>query len=164
MVNKGIVALDSDGFANLLFHIKRKDKVKMKLLDYKVDSGASSTTISKNALTGAGYDLKWVRENGQPISVTVANQFEVPDCYEVIVPEVSFHGFVGYNWRFVVTINANHDFRNLFGTDSMQFFRWIFDYTDTQNNCCFELLASKKVVRFNQKEQCIHSADELGIK
>jgi hypothetical protein len=53
-------------------------------------------------------------------------------------------------------------FKFLLGTDSMRFFNWHFDYE--KDVCKFDLIQGKRKVLFNQKEQSIHSIDDVAQK
>ena len=126
---------------------------------YKVDSGASCTTISSVRLAELGYDEAWIKTgkllegNARP---TVASALPVDDCYKIILPEIRIGDWVGYNWPFVTSLSV--PFKFLLGTDSTQFFNWKFDY---ENGVCkFDLISGKRKLLFNQKEQSIHAVDE----
>ena len=43
----------------------------------------------------------------------------------------------------------------------MQFFNWQFDYE--RDICRYELIPGKRKTLFNQKEQAIHSIDDLDL-
>ena len=132
-------------------------------IDYKVDTGANCTTISKNWLMQLGFDDDWIKAgkrlvgNARP---TVASGQPLDDCYEVILPEIHIGGWVGYNWPVLTILSV--PFKFLLGTDSMQFFNWNFDY---ENGVCrFDLIPGKRKLLFNQKEQSIHALDDAEHK
>jgi hypothetical protein len=156
------------GFAIISLYTRDNNLPGMTEHYFKVDSGASVTTFQREALYRTGYDFNWVLANGRALTgdecPTVASGQQVPDCYEITIPEVNIHGNVGYNWRFLVTLNAKYNFRNLFGTDSMNFFHWTFDYSEKNNQCMFFVLSEKRRLLFNQKEQSIHSIDDMTKK
>jgi hypothetical protein len=131
----------------------------MAYANYKVDSGASCTTISRTELAKLGYNEEWIKSgrrlegNARP---TVASGLPVDDCYEVILPEIRIGDWVGYNWPVLTSLSV--PFKFLLGTDSMRFFNWNFDY---ENNVCkFDLIPGKRKLLFNQQEQSIHAIDE----
>jgi hypothetical protein len=157
------VEFDSLGFAYVRFFIRSSENPLMRDLPYKVDTGANSTTISREALHGLGYDDNWVTKEGKQLTglerPTVATGEPIDNCHIITLPEIQLGGYVGYNWPFLVSLNDKVQFRLLLGTDSMLFFNWIFDY---ENGVCrFDLISGKRKLLFNQKEQSIHAIDEM---
>ena len=154
------IVLDSLGFAYVRFYIKPSYSPQMRDLPYKVDTGANSTTISREALQGFGYDDNWVKSGIQLTGSerpTVATGEPIDDCYITTLPEIQLGGYVGYNWPFLVSLNEKIQFRLLLGTDSMQFFNWDFCYG--KGICCFDLIPGRRKLLFNQKEQSIHAIE-----
>ena len=146
------------GFVVTRLYVKRKDAPTMLYRNYKVDTGANCTTISKDFLLELGYDENWIKsgkrleDDARP---TVASGLPLDDCYEVILPEIHIGEWVGYNWPVLTSLSV--PFKFLLGTDSMQFFNWHFDY---ENGVCkFDLIPNKRRLLFNQKEQSIHAID-----
>ncbi|MDR0220831.1 MAG: retropepsin-like domain-containing protein [Lachnospiraceae bacterium] len=84
----------------------------------------------------------------------------IDNCYLVTLPEIHIGGCVGYNWPVRVSLNEKVQFRLLFGTDSMRFFNFEFNYE--HNVCKFSLIPGKRQLSFNQKEQSIHAVDEMA--
>ena len=157
------IKFDRLGFAIIPLYARRKDVPTMSAEDYKIDTGANCTTISKDWLFELGYDENWIKSgkrlegNARP---TVASGIPLDDCYEVILPEIRIGEWVGYNWPVLTSLSLN--FKFLLGTDSMQFFNWHFDY---ENGVCkFDLIPGKRKLLFNQKEQSIHAIDEAEQK
>ena len=152
---------DPYGFVFVRFFIRSSNKLVMLGHPYKVDSGANSTTISREALQLLGYDDNWVKAGKQLAGIerpTVATGEPIDNCYLITLPEIQLGGYVGYNWPFLVSLNDKIQFRLLLGTDSMQFFNWNFDYE--KGVCRFDLIPGKRELLFNQKEQSIHAVDE----
>jgi len=155
------VRLNPLGFAYVRFFIKLSNEPRMLGHPYKVDTGANSTTISRDALQGLGYDDDWVKTGKQLTGLerpTVATGEPIDECYMITLPEIQLGGYVGYNWPFLVSLNDKIQFRLLLGTDSMLFFNWNFDYENCV--CRFDLIPSKRKLLFNRKEQSIHAVDE----
>jgi hypothetical protein len=148
------------GFVIIPLYARHKDTPTMFSEHYKVDTGANCTTISKDWLFELGYDENWIKSGKRlegDARPTVASGLPLDDCYEVILPEIHIGGWVGYNWP--VLTNLGVPFKFLLGTDSMQFFNWHFDY---ENGICkFDLIPGKRKLLFNQKEQSIHTIDEM---
>ena len=152
------IKLDQLGFAVVPLYARQKEMPAMLSADYKVDTGANCTTISKDWLFELGYDESWIKSGKQLEGVTrptVASGLPLDDCYEVILPEIQIGGWVGYNWPVLTSLSL--PFKFLLGTDSMQFFNWSFDYGN--GVCKFDLIPNKRRLLFNQKEQSIHAID-----
>jgi hypothetical protein len=154
------VKLNENGFAIIKVFLKHKSKPTMYPLRFKVDSGANCTTISRSALSTLGYDDDWIKA-GKRLDgderPTVATGEAIDDCYLVILPEIHVGGYVGYNWPVRVSLNEKVQFRLLFGTDSMRFFNFEFNYE--QEICKYILIPGKRQLAFNQKEQSIHAVE-----
>ncbi|MCL2170502.1 MAG: retroviral-like aspartic protease family protein [Defluviitaleaceae bacterium] len=157
------IPIDETGFVIIEVYIKPKNSTTMKCVKFKVDSGANFTTISSDKLFELGYDEEWIK-SGKKLTgsarPTVANGKFLDDCYEVVLPEINIGGFVGRNWHFLTS--PTETFRLLFGTNSMKFFNWNFDY---ENTLC-RLTVNKKATNllFDKSEQSIHAIDELGAR
>jgi len=155
--------IDPLGFAFLPVDIKPQHSQSMRSVSYKVDTGANCTTISRKELYRLGFDDEWIKSgrlmegNERPV---VASGYTLDDCYMVVLPEIRIGEYVGYNWPFMTSLSA--PFKFLLGTDTMQFFNWIFDYE--QGIFKFDLIRGKRKLLFNSQEQSIHSIDEVGLK
>jgi len=154
------ILLDLLGFAFADVYIRAKDSPNMTYIKYKVDTGANRTTIRRDLLNDLGYDDAWINAgtlltgDDRP---TVATGLPIDDCYIVYLPEINIGDYVGYNWPFLTSFSTN--FRDLLGTSTMQFFNWEINYE--KDICRYELIPGKRKVLFNQKEQSMHSLDEL---
>ena len=156
------IILDQLGFAFIDVYIRAMNTPAMTYIKYKIDTGANRTTIRRDLLNDMGYDDSWIR-SGRLLTgddrPTVATGKAIDDCYIVYLPEINIGDYVGYNWPFLTSFNIN--FRDLLGTSTMQFFNWQFDY---ENDICrYELIPGKRKAQFNQKEQAIHSIDDLDL-
>ena len=148
------------GFVIIPLYVKRKDKLFMSSVDYKVDTGANCTTICKDWLVELGYDENWIKTGRLLVGVnrpTVASGLPIEDCYEVVLPEIHIGGWVGYNWPVITSLSVQ--FKFLLGTDSMQFFNWYFNYEN--DVCLFDLISGKRKLLFNQQIQTIQPYDEV---
>ena len=158
---KHCIDLDQDGFAHVRVHIRPFSSQTMKLVEFKIDSGANRTTIGSLFLNELGYDDDWIKQgklfegDDRP---TTALGVPVDDCYRVILPEIQIGEWVGYNWPMLTCLSQQ--FKFLFGTDSMRFFNWHFEYGRMQ--CRYELVSGKRMTLFNKLEQSIHAVDEVG--
>jgi hypothetical protein len=130
----------------------------METFAYKIDTGASATTIYYKRLYDLGFNDGWIKTGKRLTGAarpTLASGFPVNDCYLIILPEIRIGGCVGYNWPFLTSLSA--PFKSLLGTDTLQFFNWIFDYE--HGICKFDLIPDKRRMLFNNQEQSIHSLD-----
>jgi hypothetical protein len=152
------------GFAVLRVYLMPSETLtKPYLLQYKIDSGANVTTITHKRLNDTGYDDAWIKKGLLLVGderPSVATGVYVENCFKVVVPEIRIGTWVGRNWPFVVNMNEGADFRLLFGTDSMQFFKWVFDYESGVFR--YEAIVGKTAPIFGQQDQSIHSVDEVG--
>jgi len=157
------VKLNELGFAHVALHVRQKDTPTMLSRNFKVDTGANLTTLNKDWLYLLGYDEDWIKTGKRlegDARPTVASGLPLDDCYQVILPEIHIGGWVGYNWPVLTSLSL--PFKFLLGTDSMQFFNWNFDYAD--GVCRFDLIPNKRKLLFNQKEQSIHSINDIEHK
>ena len=155
------VIFDHLGFAYLDIYIRSQETPSMSYLEYKVDSGANRTTISKDFLYDLKYTEDWIKTGKLLIGderPTVATGEPIYDCYIVSLPEITIGDYVGYNWPFLTSLSV--PFKNLLGTDTMSFFNWEFDYE--KGICRFNLIPGKRKMLFNQNEQSMHSLDEMN--
>ena len=158
------IKLDTDGFAYLRICAYRKGTAIPipEFLYYKVDSGANSTTIGKDDLNRLGYDDAFIKTGKLLVGKerpTVATGEPIDNCYKFIIPEVRIGIWKGSCWSFLVSMNNNVQFKLLFGTDSMRFFNWEFDYE--RNVCIYNAINGKKLVIHDNIEQSIHSIDDV---
>jgi len=148
------------GFINLRVNIRKNNSFKMTECSYKLDTGASSTTIDIETLEILGFDEKWIVCNGVKLkdeeAPTLADGTPVKNCYRVVLPEISIGDWVGYNWPILVSLNTS--FRLLLGVDSLQFFNWTINYE--RSVCRFNLILNKRKLVFNGKEQSVHSLED----
>ena len=81
------VKFDRVGFVIIPIYVRNKQTPIMARIDYKVDSGANRTTISRNWLMQLGYDENWIKSgkrlegNARP---TLASGLPLDDCYEIV--------------------------------------------------------------------------------
>ena len=154
------VKISEYGFAVVPVYFRINRTPNMHPLYYKIDTGANCTTIDRDDLSLLGYDDAWIRTAGKLLTgserLTVASGATIDDCYRIELPEINIGGWVGYNWP--ITTSLSVPFRPLFGTDSMRFFNWHFDYEN--GICSFELISGKRQLLFDGKEQSIHSIEE----
>jgi len=110
--------------------IKPYDSVTMQPVDFKVDTGADTTTISKDDLFNLGYDMKWIMQNvvifKEADKPTTASGEKVNAGY-IQLPLINILGYEGKFWPFQVIIDNDKDFRNLLGRDLLTGFNYDFN-------------------------------------
>ena len=108
------------GRAFLSIDIKPADDTTMRPIDFKVDTGADYTTISKVILTRIGYDMDWIKQNAVAFEdkdkPTTADGTKVNAGY-IQLPLINILGYEGKQWPFRIIIDEDKDFRNLLGRD-----------------------------------------------
>jgi len=113
--------------------IKPYDDTTMLREWFKVDTGADSTTISKESLANLGYDIEWIRQNavafeGEYRPTTASGEKVNAGCVQL--PLINILGYEGRNWPFHVILDDNQDFRNLLGRDLLAGFNYWFSNDD----------------------------------
>ena len=96
--------LSKEGRAYIQIHIKPYDNLELKGIDFKVDTGADMTTISKEVLTNElGYPAKWIEKNmvKYKIETTGAGQI-IDDVYYIRIEKANILGRDLSNWPFFI--------------------------------------------------------------
>lgn len=80
--------------------LKPFDSPILSVFEYKIDTGADFTTISKETLHRLNYTNKWIDENKKLSkgSTTVATGEEI-ESYYVEIPMISIYGVRGRNYQ-----------------------------------------------------------------
>ena len=111
----------------LVIDVKPKDDTTMYPIDFKLDTGADNTTISKVALARVGYDMDWIKQNavvfGDKDKPTIADGTKVNAGY-IQLPLINILGYEGKLWPFRIIIDEDKDFRNLLGRDLLTGFNY----------------------------------------
>ena len=115
------------GRAYLPIDIKPHGELTLIPIDFKVDTGADNTTISKVTLLRLGYDMDWINRNATVFKdkdkPTTASGDKVNAGY-VQLPLINILGYEGKSWPFQVIMDENQDFRNLLGRDLLTGFNY----------------------------------------
>ena len=158
--------IDDNGFTIIRVWIQPKCEAIYEYIDCKIDSGANRTTIDLKTLKLLGFDENWIKENGKLLvgdeCPSVATGEAIDDCYSICLPEVRIGKYTGKNWHFIVSLNKRIHFRYLFGTDSMQFFNWNFNFE--KNVCEYNAIENKERVLFNKQNQVVSALDDIDKK
>ena len=111
-------------------YVKPHDGITMSPVEFKVDTGADITTISKLALEKLGYDINWIKQNTvifkDEDKPTTAAGDKINAGY-IQLPLINFLGYEGKYWPFQIIIDENQDFRNLLGRDLLTGFNYWFN-------------------------------------
>jgi len=131
---------------SVFIELSAKNRITLDLVNflYMVDTGATCTTIGRKQLHCLGYDDNWIKTTGEKLPERecpiLADRRRATDCYKIKLPEVSIEGIEGGNWEFMTSFST--EFTLLFGTDSMRFFNWSFDYMNGM--CRFQAIPRLK--------------------
>ncbi|MCL2171732.1 MAG: retroviral-like aspartic protease family protein [Defluviitaleaceae bacterium] len=109
--------------------------------DFKVDTGADFSTVSKGSLYDLGYDSKWIYANLVDKStgtITTASGDEIKSAL-VQLPIINILGYEAKNWPFLIALDDDKDFRNLLGRDLLSGFNYSFN----NDNKVFEIARAK---------------------
>ena len=92
-----------NGIAEIGFMIIRNNKTSIMRIRFILDTGASSTTISKDDLSALGYDKEWINSNiiRTGNKKYMADGSSVDEHY-VIIPYSSIFGYRLLNWPFYI--------------------------------------------------------------
>jgi hypothetical protein len=111
----------------LQINIKPKDDISLSPIDFKVDTGADTTTISKASLAILGYDMDWIKQNAVVFKdddkPTTASGDKINAGY-VQLPLINILGYEGKQWPFQIIMDEKQDFRNLLGRDLLTGFNY----------------------------------------
>ena len=99
-------------------------------IEFKVDTGADTTTISKVSLAKLGYDMDWINQNAivfkDKDKPTTAAGDKINAGY-IKLPLINILGYEGKFWPFQIIMNEKQDFRNLLGRDLLSGFNYYFN-------------------------------------
>ena len=118
-------------FVNI--NVKPNDNITLFPIEFKVDTGADATTISKVSLAKLGYGKDWIdlnavmlRDEDKP---TTASGDKINAGY-IQLPLINILGYEGKRWPFQVILDDAKDFRNLLGRDLLTGFNYWFSNDD----------------------------------
>jgi hypothetical protein len=111
-------------------YIKPIDETTLLSLNFKVDTGADASTISKTDLIDLGYEMSWIMKN-----ITIFKDEDKPSTATgdkvnaglVQLPLINILGYEAKNWPFQIIIDEDKDFRNLLGRDLLTGFNYDFN-------------------------------------
>ena len=113
------------GRVYLRIAIKPFDSVTLSPVRFKVDTGADSSTISKNRLHQLGFTEEWILGNATEAGEVSTAAGETYMKYVIQLPLINLLGYEGKEWPFAILLDTvdtagkpvKQDFRNLLGRD-----------------------------------------------
>ena len=90
--------------------IRPHDSPILRVVEFKIDTGADFSTISKETLYALGYTPNWINENKKLMKGTtsVATGEEVKS-YNIHLPFVNIYGAKGINYPFAILLDKDKD-------------------------------------------------------
>jgi hypothetical protein len=132
---------EKTGFAVLPAQVRRRGKAENLLSDvrFKVDTGASASTINIEALRGLDYDDDWVRENGRELTGDerprgFSGEY-VDGMYEIHLPHIKIGLNNAFKCRFMTRLNTPSGanlLQLLLGLDILSNFNWSFNFDENE--------------------------------
>ena len=124
------IAFGDFGRVYMPIDIKPLGKTILAPIEFKVDTGADMSTISKEALARLGYNREWIIQNAivfkEEEKPTTASGDKINAGY-VQLPVINILGYEGKEWPFQIIMDENQDFRNLLGRDLLSGFNYQFN-------------------------------------
>jgi len=98
--------IESSGRTFCPIYISRFNSAEMIPINFKIDTGADFTTISKSTLCKLNYSLEWIDKNKIPAATpaSVASGENIP-TYFVPLQSISLFGVAGINYPFGVLLD-----------------------------------------------------------
>ena len=123
-------SFERHGAAYVPIDIKPFTDITMLPIEFKVDTGADTTTISKPDLLLLGYDMNWIKKNvviSTDENKPTTASGDIVNAGYIQLPLINLLGYEGKHWPFLVIVDENKDFRNLLGRDLLSGFNYQFD-------------------------------------
>jgi len=103
----------------------------MDATDFKVDTGADMTTISKKDLVDIGFNKDWIIKNAKRKSDSVMTTAtgDTVNAFYIQLPLINVLGYEARNWPLAILIEDSwdKDFKNLLGRDLLSGFNYKFN-------------------------------------
>ncbi|MCL1987023.1 MAG: retroviral-like aspartic protease family protein [Firmicutes bacterium] len=152
------IPISPEGRGILEVSLKPLQDVTLMPIEFKLDTGADVTTISKSTLNDLGYSNDWIATNAvksTKMTLESAGFEKKPSCY-VVMPTVNVHGKDFTNWWLYI-LPDKLDYPNLLGLDILRYFNFAFDYVKWE----FELVPIDKPERTRElaENQKVYNVD-----
>ncbi|MCL2015738.1 MAG: retroviral-like aspartic protease family protein [Defluviitaleaceae bacterium] len=124
------IPISPEGRGIIDVFLKPLNEVILEPKDFKLDTGADITTISKETLNELGYDNDWITANAitDPNRTMQSAGVEKKSATYVILPAVNFFGRDLVNWPLHILADDDKDYPNLIGLDILRYFVVTFDF------------------------------------
>ena len=148
-------SIDEHRRMNVLLDCMPLDTATLVTLQFKIDTGADFTTISRSDLLKLGYDAAWIKTNGRLITGGASTaDGNVAESYVIKFPLFNLSGLDFRSWPMFVLFDSvcecgkvtNRDYRNLLGNDVID----MFDLARYARRGSFELVPSPAFVISNK--------------
>ena len=114
---------------------------------FKIDTGADSSTISKEDLQDLGYSIKEINEGIiQRGLVTLANNTTI-EAGTIQIPLINILSYECKQWPFTIIVEEGKDFKNLLGRDLLAGFNYTFNNDEKK----FKIEKSKTFSYFGRR-------------
>jgi hypothetical protein len=125
------VALDERGLAFVPVFIKPFDDVLLEQIDFKLDTGATITTVSKTSLTSLGYSESWIDINKKmhPTMTLESAGHKAEPAYYIRISKANFFGRDLIDWPFYIRPEHDRNYRNLLGVDIFSKFDFTYQFS-----------------------------------
>ena len=124
--------LSDEGRSYLHIYMKPSKQQTLSRVQFKVDTGADFTTISKKELVSLGYSYDWIEQNiKEDTNHTLSRAGGKPQSAYYI--QISLSNILGrelINWPFYIRKEPHLDFPNLLGLNILTYFNFQFDYRE----------------------------------
>ena len=128
--------LSKEGRAIIYVKLKPFNSKILESKEFKIDTGADLSTISKGYLIDLGYSKEWINKNIKldPYSSLSRAGGEEEPAYFIQIANASILGLPLINWAFYIIPDWKYDFSNLLGINILLYFKFYFDYTTWKLN------------------------------
>ena len=128
MTNK--FTLSDEGRSYLHIYMKPSKYQALSRVQFKVDTGADFTTISKKELVSLGYSYDWIEQNikEDPYHTLSRAGGKPQPAYYVQISLSNILGRELINWPFYIRKERHLDFPCLLGLNILTYFNFQFDY------------------------------------
>ena len=125
-------ALSDEGRSYLQIYMKPNKRTTLSRVQFKVDTGADFTTISKKELVLLGYSYEWLEEHMKvDVTHTLSRAGGKPQpAYYIQITVSNILGRELLNWPFYIRKERDLDFPNLLGLNLLIYFNICFDYRE----------------------------------
>ena len=111
---------------------------------FKLDNGATATTLSYKTLDSLGYNIDYIKKNGVLLTgsdrPSTADGKKIDGTFELTLKNLILGNYLGLN--VLILTSLTFEFSNLLGANVQQFFDWNISYE--KEICDYMLVKNKK--------------------